>query len=185
MSDNVEAFITDSFKGAWDLFIKYPVPYILAFILVAVVGTLTLGILAGPLAVNYINMIRTGMAGDEPKIDQLWAFGDILVPALLTGILMGIAVTLGFIFLVLPGIALILLFTFAFHELSYRPAGPVEAIKASVQIVLAEPLNVLLLVIVGAFANILGNAIVVGVLVTGPITAIAYTIGYESLVGVE
>jgi hypothetical protein len=56
-----EGFLQNVFSKAWQIFIKDAVLYILAFVLLAVLSMITLGILAGPL---------TGVAGERGPLSQ-------------------------------------------------------------------------------------------------------------------
>lgn len=93
-----------------------------------------------------------------------------------------IAVTLGMLALIVPGIIIAMGLAFVPYLVVERGLGPVEALKESWRITKGHKMQIFLLVLALIGINILGlMALVVGVFVTFPLTLLAFAHAYRTL----
>jgi len=181
MSNSPEKAITTIGTRTWEVFKQDPVLYIVAMLIVAVVGGVTLGILAFPLAVGFIKMTRDRMAGKEVGAGDVFSGLGSLVTSLVVGIIIVVGVMIGSALLVLPGLAVALFTAFAFHFIAYEDAGIGDALTKSFNFVKENALTVIILIVLAGVLNSIGSMVVIGVLLTGPLSMIAMTVAFEEL----
>jgi uncharacterized membrane protein len=101
---------------------------------------------------------------------------------LATKLLTGVVVVLGIILLIVPGIIFGLMFMFAQYIVIDKEIGPIEAMKESKKITDGHKWNLLGLCLLLALINILGAiCLLVGLLVTIPVTSLALIRAYRTL----
>jgi hypothetical protein len=123
--------------------------------------------------------IADGKPVEVPKARELWP--DFFV-YFVTSVLVGIAVMLGFIALIVPGVVLALMFSFAGFAVIDRKLDPIEAMKESARLTTGakpELLGLALLLLALNLAGVL--ALGVGLLVTVPMSFIAAARVYRRL----
>ncbi|EEG77964.1 hypothetical protein [Dethiobacter alkaliphilus] len=177
-------------------------------------GSIIFAIVGGILqAIAYGGLIKKSaeqIAGGDIEANDAFKFGvRKIVPALVGGLLVAVAVFLGFLALIIPGIYLIVSFAMYFHTIIIEDEGPLGGIRRSRRLIKGywwRSLGVFILIgiLTGIIASIVaipfgllsgfffvGNpttyAIVntlvnipVHILIT-PLTAIAYTLYYYDL----
>lgn len=150
-------------------------------ILIAAVAVL--GLVAGLL----IDLGRTNLllkAHDNVAAAQL---NDLWIPRLFwkyvgTYILVSIVFFVGLILLIVPGIIWGLRYMFALNLIVDRNLKPFEAMKESARITYGNKWQLLGLVLLLVLVNILGFlALIVGLLVSMPVTALAFVHAYRTL----
>jgi hypothetical protein len=139
---------------------------------------------------------------DEGVGDLFSAAMPAILPLIGFGILFGIGVTIGFLFLIVPGLILITFWSVGAPAIVAEGIGPIDAFKRSWQLVRGDAwsvfgvlLVVLLIVILigvvlGALATPIGDgeaatwiASIISATITAPIFAIAVTVLYYDLAG--
>ena len=99
-------------------------------------------------------------------------------------ILLGLAVGIGFVLLIVPGVILGLMFMFSTFVVIDRELGPIEALKESNRITYGHKWRLLGFTLVLLLVNVLGAiALLVGLLVTIPVSSLAFTHVYRALSG--
>ena len=99
-----------------------------------------------------------------------------------TSILVSIVVVLGMILLIVPGVIFALMFMFATMIVIDRGLGPIVSMKESKRITTGYKWKLLGLALVLTLLNLAGLlALVVGLLVTVPVTVLAFTRAYREL----
>jgi uncharacterized membrane protein len=99
-------------------------------------------------------------------------------------ILLGLAVGLGFLLLIVPGIIFALMFMFTTFIVIDRELGPIEAMKESSRIARGYKWSLLGFILVLVLINLLGVlALVVGLLVSIPVSSLAFAYAYRLLSG--
>lgn len=134
-----------------------------------------------------MGLIRAALAvvdGRTPEVGMLFQ-SEGFVPYLVASILVGLAVGLGLIFCIIPG--LILAFLFAFYGYGIvdgRTEDGIESMKISWNLVSSNVGALLLLFVLVILVN-LGGALLcgVGLLFTYPLTAIAVAYAWRTLTG--
>jgi Protein of unknown function (DUF975) len=99
-------------------------------------------------------------------------------------ILLALAIAVGFILLIVPGIIFALMFMFTTFIVVDRELGPIEAMKESNRITRGYKWSLLGLVLMFVLINLLGVlALGVGLLVSLPVSSLAFVHAYRQLSG--
>jgi hypothetical protein len=104
---------------------------------------------------------------------------------LLLGLVMGLLIALGTIAFILPGIYLGIAWTWAVGLVLDRRMGFWDAMSASLKVVNKNFWETLLLVLVIAVINSIGSMVVVGSLVTIPLSFCMLVAGYKAVFGLD
>ena len=183
MSAAPEKDIGDILKQSWEVFMKDPATHIIANLLFIVVSVVSLGILAAPLMVGYIRLIRDLMAGHEVSATDIFSGLSTTINSLIAAIVVGIAITIGLFLLVLPGIAVAFLLAFTFHFIAYQDSGAIDSLTQSYNLVKDNFVLVLIVIIVVAVLNAIGSSVFIGSLLTVPFGMIVMNIAFERMSG--
>jgi hypothetical protein len=179
----VERFAQEVVRESWEAFKADPLLYILATLVVTVLGMLSLTIMLAPLTVGFILIVQRRRRGQPAQLgslfDGLSQFGSSFVAFLLVGI----AAFIGFLLFVVPGLLVMFVCCFGFHELTYRKVGAIEALSGSFRIIKRSALHTLLLLVGMAVLNAVGSAVVFGTLLTAPFGLLMMSVAYEKLTG--
>jgi len=147
--------------------------HILAVLLVGIIGNISFGILAGPMMVGYMRMIKVEDEGGKAEIGDVFKGFDDFVPALLAVLVGGIVVGIGFMLCVIPGLVIMAVVPTAAYLVAVGEKDGINALKrawASVKENLVGAfLCTLILTIIGSLGAILCG---IGILLTLPITFI-------------
>jgi len=134
-----------------------------------------------------MGLIRASLAvvdGRTPEVGMLFQ-SEGFVPYLVASILVGLAVGVGFILCIIPG--LILAFLFAFYGYGIvdgRTDDGIEAMKMSWNLVTSNVGSLLLLFVLVVLINFAGLLLCfIGLLFTYPLTAIAVAYAWRTLSG--
>lgn len=176
-----EGYLKAVLAQSWEELKKNAITHVLASLVVLVLGTVTLGLLIAPLVVGHINLVKRSRRGEEVSVGDLFSGMNKIVTSIVVALIAAVGITIGFALLVLPGVALLVLWFFVLHLIAYDDAGVGEALGGSIELVKSNFLNVLLLVVVIGVLNAIGSLAVVAALVTVPLTVIASTVGFELL----
>lgn len=168
-------------KQSWSLFASKPLEHVVASLIVVALGTVSLGILIGPLCVGQIRMIEKQRRGEDIRIEHVFSGFDTFAPAFLTTLIMLIGVSIGLLLLVLPGIFLIVAWGFALWFVALGGSSAVEALSASWALLKQNTASVLLVVLLSTVLNSLGASIVLGTLLSAPLSFIFATLAFCQL----
>lgn len=103
-----------------------------------------------------------------------------------TSILVGLAIAIGFVLLIVPGIIAAIFFMFATVIVIDRDLGPIEAMKESMRIGRGYRWSLLGFLVLLALIALLGLlALFVGLLVAVPVTTLAFIHAYRVLSGTD
>ena len=116
------------------------------------------------------------------KFEELWAYPQYLLRMIAASILYGLAVLGGFILLIIPGIYLALRLQFYSYVILDKDTGVIDSLKRSWKLTEGNVINLFLFMFLLIGINILGAiALLVGLLVTIPVSFIAVTLLYRKL----
>lgn len=173
-------------SGGWRLFKRNPVNHVVAWLLVGVVGSISAGLLIGPMLVGYIRMMAKEDRGESTQLGDLFRGFDDFVPAFVAGLISSLVLWVGFMLCVLPGLLIAALPMVALYLVATGEGDGVAAFSRAWQVVtknlMASFVGMLVLGMVGALGLLLCW---VGVLVTGPVSMIAMYYLARQLVGDE
>jgi len=168
-SPDIGACVSAGIKGLKD----NPLTHIVATLLVVIIGNVSFGILAGPMMVGYMRLVRIEDEGGKPGIGDVFKGFDDFVPALLAVLVGGIIVGVGFVLCVIPGLLIMALVPTAAYLVAVGEKDGIEALKRAWQVVkenlVASCLCSLVLAIIGSLGAILCG---VGIVITMPIAFI-------------
>lgn len=188
-------------RFGWEAFKKRPWFFIGAVLLIVIISGILSGLAPDPvqtpsdfviaLAVVILNVfIEMGLVAfalkahadiEKVTLKDLWhpqRFWQYAVVKILTGII----VVIGLILLIVPGIIAALALIFATYLVIDKNLGPIEAIKESVRITKGHRWQLFLLALALIGINILGAlALMVGLLVTVPVSLLAVAHAYRKL----
>lgn len=177
--------LEDEVKGlgvsAYRLFMRDPVAYVLAFLLLAVVSCGTCGVMSGPLSVGFLRMVDKHQRGQPVAASDVFDWNGQFLSALLATLLLAVAVAVGSLAMVLPGLVIGFFAMFALHGIAFAGLDIVQSFKQSIQLVASNLPLALIVSVAVALLNALGSTVVVGTLLTGPLGFIAMVLTYKHL----
>jgi len=173
--------IGDLFKRSWALFAAKPVEHIVAALIVMVLGTVTLGVLLGPLAIGHIRMVDKQTRGEDPRIEDVFSGLDRFAAALIAGVIFLVAVTIGSLLLVLPGLFVIAAWSFALWFIALKQTSGVEALGASWNLLKTQAGSVLVVLVLMAVVNAVAGSIVLATILSAPLSLIFATLAFQDM----
>ncbi len=196
--------IGDAIRFGWETFKKRPWFFVGATALILVASSIgssisqnfqnqgLLALLGTIISVGISTLIDMGMtnlvlraheSAEQAKLEDLWhpkPFWKFFFATLLSGL----AVAVGFVLLIIPGIIVALMLLFTKYIVIDRGLGPIEALQESRRITTGHKWKLLELLIVILLINIVGLiCLFVGLLVTIPVTTLALVHTYRLLAG--
>jgi len=136
------------------------------------------------LATGLIRIFTTVARGGQPNFGDLFSGGSRMFSILGAQFLMGIAILLGLILLVVPGIILAIGLSFSSYFVADAGMGPIDALKASWAATTGSKGKLFLFGIVGFFIVLLGMlACCIGVFASAAVYSLAQAMIYVRLSG--
>jgi uncharacterized membrane protein len=171
------------FKRSWALFTAKPLEHLVASLIVMVLGTVTLGVLLGPLAVGHIRMVDKQTRGEAPRIEDVFSGFDSFGAALLAGIIFAVAVTIGMILLVVPGLFVIAAWSYAFWFIALKGSSATDALGEAWHLLKTQAGSVLVVLVLMAVVNAVAGSIVFATLLSAPLSVIFCTLAFQDMTG--
>ena len=132
--------------------------------------------------IGFIKIILKLIDGHKAEISELWAYPQYLLRMIGATIVYTIIVVIGFILLVIPGIYLALRLQFYSYYIVDKNAGALDSLRMSWKATDKNVINIFLFMLLIIGINILGAlALLVGLLITIPVSIIAVTLLYRKL----
>jgi uncharacterized membrane protein len=169
------------FKRSWALFLSKPLEHLVASLLVLVLSVVSLGVLLGPLSVGQIRMIEKQQRGEEPRIDDVFTGFSSFGPAFLTTLVLFIAMTIGALLFVLPGLFVGVAWGFALWFVALEGASATEALAGSWQLLRRQTASVLVVLVIMGALNVIASSVVLATLLSAPFTMIFGTLAFQEL----
>lgn len=192
--DGYEIKIEHYIREGWNIFKQSPGQFVIMALLIAVfqsIGTTILPdwlewivtFLLVPVYLGFGVAAGKVVAGENISISDFFIpydrFFDLIVGYLVMVILVGI----GIILLVIPGIYLAVALSFTLYFIYFGKQDFWESIKYSRRVIHRKWLNFFVFILALIFLNLLGLlALVVGLLITVPVTLIAVYLAYKDIV---
>lgn len=172
-------------ETAWNMTLKNIAPLIIMTLVMIIVSFLSLGILAPVTMAGYMHAVLLVMReGREPKVQDLFSHMRLFFPLFGFGIIVFIAVLIGYALLILPGILLMIAVSFCCLYLlplmTDRNSGLIDAIKESYSMTVKGNIvdNIAVFIIfIGLLA--IGSSVFIGWLFTQPFATIFLLSVYE------
>jgi len=176
-------------ETSWDLTLRFITPLVFMTLLMFMVSFLTLGLLAPVTMAGYMQAILLMVRdGREPKLQDVFSQMHLFLPLLGFGFAVVLAVAIGFMLLVLPGILIVLALTFGclymLPLMTDKGLGLVDAIKESwAMATTGEVLDHLVVVVLYLGITTIGSSLFIAALFTQPLATIFLMSVYEERVG--
>ncbi len=127
----------------------------------------------------FLKLVRTDQEGE---IKEIVGQVDIYMQAVIATIVFALMLFVGFILLIIPGIYVAVRFMFLSYVLVDQKLGWKESLREASRLSEGNRLNLFGFMVLLALMNMLGAlALVIGLLVTAPLSYIAMTMAYEYL----
>jgi len=192
LSKSGEVNISKWITNGWDMVFKdFGEFLLLSFIYVVILtiafSTWVVGmILFGPLTAGFFYIIFNRIRGKEIYIGDIGKGFNVFVPTLLAGILINIFVSVGYFFLIIPGIVISALYMFALPIIIEKNMDFWQAMETSRKLVsrnIFELSVFMLILLIFSFIGVL--LLLVGFFVALPIVLAAIAYAYCDLIGLE
>lgn len=173
-------------SGGWNLFKQNALTHVVAFALVSLVTSISMGLLAGPMLVGYLRMIAREDNGEKAQIGDVFRGFDNVVPALVAGLISFLVLSLGFALCFIPGLLILALPTVALYLVAQGESDGVAAFNRAWSVVTKNLGSAFWCALVLGIASSLGMLLCwVGILVTAPISMIGSFYMARQLLGEE
>lgn len=167
--------------STWSAFTQNAVPLVVAAAIVVLLVPLSLTVLTGPLMLGLIHMASRALGGEKVELAQLWTGFENVGRPIIAWFLIAISVGVGLLLLVLPGIALSLLWLYSFWFVATSDVLPSDALRASWRLVRVNLPSTILLGLLIVLVNALGTFLVIGVFASLPLSVLMVTASYQQL----
>lgn len=165
-------------EAAWNMTLKHIVTLVLMTVVSLAVSFFTLGIMGPVVMAGFVQSVVWMMRdGREPRMDDLFSQMKLFLPLLGFFVLAGIAVMVGSMLFILPGLAIALAVMFGclyvLPLMTDRRMGLIDAVKASWQMAFKENVAdhiVVVILFIGLMA--VGSSVFIGVLFTQPFATV-------------
>jgi hypothetical protein len=165
---------------AVDVYVKNWVIFSVSTLVVFALGFLTLGLLFGPMMAS-LGLMFLKAKTKKPVFDDLFKFNSKFIPMAIMGLLICLGVFFGFVFLILPGLLLATLWMYSIYAMAFDNKGITASMKTSWDLVMKNGIWQQLVVLLAiGILNSIGGSVVVGALVTFPLTTGFLAMLYDS-----
>jgi uncharacterized membrane protein len=149
---------------------------------IAALVSLAFTVLTLFLEIGFLKIVLKLVDGHKAEIQELWAYPQYLLRMIGATLVYAIIVTLGLILLIVPGIYLAIRLQFYSYYIVDKNTGAIDSLRMSWKLTEGNMINIFLFMLILLGLNILGAlALLVGLLVTVPVSFIAVTLLYRKL----
>jgi hypothetical protein len=170
---------------AWNMTLKHIVSLIIITLVMLGTSIISLGILAPVTMAGYMQSILTLIRnGREPKIQDLFSQMRLFLPLFVFSILAFLAITIGFMLFLLPGLLIALAISFCciymIPLMTDGNLGIIDAIKQSYRMATTGPIaDNVVVVIIFWIITMIGSSVFIGFLFTQPLATLFLMSVYE------
>ena len=161
-------------EAAWNMTLKHIVVLVMMTVVSLAVSLLTAGVLGPVVMAGFIqSIIRLMREGRAPRVEDLFSQMRLFLPLLAFSIVVCIAILIGIILFILPGVAIAMAVSFGclyvLPLMTDRQMGLMDAVKISWYMALQKNVAdhiVVVILFVGLLA--VGGSVFIGILFTQP-----------------
>ncbi|MEO8181670.1 MAG: hypothetical protein ABI895_22775 [Deltaproteobacteria bacterium] len=173
--------VVSLFKRSWALFSQKPLEHLVASLIVVVLGSLSVGLLIGPLGVGQIRMVDKQQRGEEIIIQDVFSGFSSFGAALIVTLIFLVSVAIGTSILVLPGLFIIAAWGFSWFFVALHDASATDALARSWNLLKTQTTSVLVVLVLIGVVNAVAGTVVLAVLLSAPLTAIFCTLAFRDM----
>lgn len=171
-------------SAGWNLVMADLGTYVLITLLFFLLSSVPL--IQGALIAGFHIYTIKKLTGRRAELADYFQGFSFFVPALVASILIGVFTFIGFLCLIIPGLVVAAMYKFTFLFIVDKRMDFWQAMKASHTVVRNDYFGFTMFLIVAFLINVLGFlCLLVGLLVTVPMTFAAITVAYQEIVGFE
>jgi uncharacterized membrane protein len=160
-------------SSGFEIFKKNALTYVIAWLLLGVINGMTLGILIGPLMVGYFRMVKIDASGGKAQIGDLFKGFDDLSAGLVAGLISLVAIGVGSVLCILPGLVAAPLLPISLYLVSEGEKDGVNAVKRAWHAMSANVVEAVVYMLILSLIAFVGIFLCcVGIFVTLPIGVI-------------
>jgi hypothetical protein len=162
--------------------------YVLATLLYTVIVSLSCGLVTlilGPLMAGFYIFGLKRLKGEQPAFGDFFAGFRLFLPLFLLGLVRGLGISIGSMFLLLPGIYLAVAWTFSSLLVIDRKIGFWDAMMFSMKVVNSKFWHILGLVLLLAVVMSIASSFVVGFLFSTPFHYLVILAAYARIFGLQ
>ncbi len=115
------------------------------------------------------------------RISRLFSFFRMSLKALILGFIIGLMTAFGLLFLIIPGIYIMVRFFFSFFVMVDKNTGIIESLQSSYAMTAGQGWPLFGLLAVSLLINMVGSWMIIGTLITWPLIMCAQAYAYRKL----
>lgn len=177
--DGLEEHINHAFKQTFEAFKKNYVALIVGAV-IAGFGSIFL-ITIAPLVYGMFIMGVKAAEGGKPQAGDVFKGFNHFLEGWILVLTAGITVIIGLILLILPGIALMILYTYAIPIALIEKKGAIQSLQKSVNLGIENPIYTLIIWLFITIINSIGAALTLGWVITLPLSTLATILAYKQI----
>ena len=182
----IKARVGDWLSAGWELVKADLGTFVLATLIVLVVGGVVPLILHGALLAGLFLFCSNKILGRRAELGDIFQGFNYFVPALLAVLVTSLFTFAGALLCIIPAFVVTAMYQFTYLFMVDKKMDWWPAMKASHEVVKHDYLGFTLFALAGALLNFVGFlCCIAGILVTFPIYYAAITIAYQEIVGFE
>ena len=168
----------------WDWFVQDLGIFILIGLLACVLTSFSLFLVTGPVAAGLARVSLSKARGGRVDVNDFFDGFRHFGPAFLASLVIALMACVGLVFLIIPGLVVLAMYTFTFHIMVDHQQDYWRALSASRDIAARDYFGFTIFASLLVGGNLLGLAFMgIGVIITVPITALSISAAYLSLRG--
>ncbi|MBU1165949.1 hypothetical protein KKF81_03300 [Candidatus Micrarchaeota archaeon] len=170
-------------KESFEIYKKQPIPLILG-VVITLLGSVLI-VTAPPLLFGFYQMCLRAMKNEEIKTMDVFKGFNYFFRSWGIMLVSGIAIVIGFVLLIVPGILVMILLQYASILALYENTGVRASLKRSYKIARANLGFSIILCLLLAIIDGIGGSITIGIILTMPFTTLCTCLAVRNLTAKE